>query len=57
MASEALWKRRPVVAWGVEGIPVQVTEGETGHLVISSVDAARRVLQLLARPSLERLGH
>ena len=50
-------KRRPVVARGVEDIPMQVTEGETGHLVISSADAARRVLQLLARPSLERLGH
>jgi glycosyltransferase involved in cell wall biosynthesis len=54
---EALWKRRPVVARGVGGIPMLVAEGETGHLVNSSADAAQRVLELLERPSLgERLG-
>ena len=57
VVSEALWKRRPVVARGVGGIPMQVTEGETGYLVNSLADAAHRVLELLERPSLgERLG-
>lgn len=57
--SEALWKRTPVVATDVGGIPLQVLDGQTGYLVESGDydTAAERVIQLLEDEKLrEQLG-
>jgi trehalose synthase len=55
--SEALWKRKPVVAGAVGGIKLQVIDGVTGFLVHSPEGAANRIIQLLGDRRLrERLG-
>lgn len=57
--SEALWKRTPVVATDVGGIPLQVVEGQTGYLVEPEgyERAAERAVQLIQDRELrERLG-
>jgi len=55
--TEALWKVRPVVAGNVGGIPLQVTDGETGFLISSPEEAAERALGILRDPELaKRLG-
>jgi trehalose synthase len=48
--SEALWKRRPVVAGNVGGIPLQILNGKTGYLVSTVEECAGRVLFLLENP-------
>jgi trehalose synthase len=48
--SEALWKRRPVVAGNVGGIPLQIINGKTGYLVSTVEECAGRVLFLLENP-------
>ncbi len=52
--SEALWKRRAVVASAVGGIPLQVMHERTGLLVRSVEGAAYQVTRLLRNPSLRR---
>lgn len=52
--SEALWKRKPVVAGAVGGIKLQVVDGFTGYLVHSPEGAARRLGELLRDPKLRR---
>jgi trehalose synthase len=52
--TEALWKRKPVVAGDVGGIRLQVLNGVTGYLVHSPEGAALRALQLLSDPQLCR---
>jgi trehalose synthase len=55
--SEALWKKKPVVAGAVGGIKLQVIDGVTGFLVHSPEGAANRIIQLLGDRRLrERLG-
>jgi trehalose synthase len=55
--TEALWKARPTVAADVGGIPLQIADGESGFLVSSSEEAARRCIEVLADPELaKRLG-
>jgi trehalose synthase len=55
--TEALWKGRATVASDVGGIPLQITDGETGFLVHSSEEAARRCIEVLSDPELaKRLG-
>jgi trehalose synthase len=55
--TEALWKGRPTVAGNVGGIPLQISDGETGYLVDSSEQCAQRCLEILADPELgKRLG-
>ncbi|HYW42516.1 MAG TPA: glycosyltransferase [Bryobacteraceae bacterium] len=55
--SEALWKKKPVVAGAVGGIKLQVIDGVTGFLVHSPEGAANRVAQLLGDRKLrEKLG-
>jgi len=55
--SEALWKRKPVIAGAVGGIKLQVIDGITGFLVRSPEGAANRLLQLLPDRDLrDRLG-
>jgi trehalose synthase len=55
--SEALWKARPFIGGDVGGIPLQVSEGETGFLVSSPEECAQRALDYLSDPDLgRRLG-
>ncbi|MBS3815085.1 MAG: glycosyltransferase [Hadesarchaea archaeon] len=58
-ATEALWKRTPVVASNVGGLPTQVIDGETGYLVEPKDydDAAKKVLDLISDDNLrEKMG-
>ncbi len=52
--SEALWKKTPVVATNVGGIPLQIWDGQTGFLVEPGdyAAAADRVIRLLSEPDL-----
>ncbi len=52
--SEALWKRRAVVAGAVGGIPLQVLHERTGLLVRSVEGCALQVVRLLRAPDLRR---
>ncbi|HTR97243.1 MAG TPA: glycosyltransferase [Candidatus Acidoferrales bacterium] len=52
--SEALWKRRAVVASAVGGIPLQVVNERTGLLVRSIEGCAMQVVRLLRDPTLRR---
>jgi trehalose synthase len=55
--TEALWKGRPTVAGNVGGIPLQIEDGESGFLVDSPEECARRCLEILRDPELGmRLG-
>jgi trehalose synthase len=55
--SEALWKRRAVVASAVGGIPLQVLHERTGLLVRSIEGCAYQITRLLRSPELrQRLG-
>jgi len=57
VVSEALWKRRPVVAGKVGGIPLQLIDGETGYLVGTTEECAGRVSELLSDQALaDRMG-
>jgi trehalose synthase len=52
--SEALWKRRAVVASAVGGIPLQVLHEQTGLLVHSIEGTALQTIRLLDNPDLRR---
>jgi trehalose synthase len=52
--SEALWKRRAVVASAVGGIPLQVLDERTGLLVRSIEGAAFQTIRFLDNPTLRR---
>jgi trehalose synthase len=55
--TEAIWKGRPLVAGAVGGIPLQVSNGESGFLVEGVSECAERALQILSDPGLgRRLG-
>ncbi len=55
--TEALWKGRPTIGGDVGGIPLQISNGETGYLVSSPEEAAARTLEILRDPELaKRLG-
>ncbi len=55
--TEALWKARPFVGGAVGGIPLQVTDGESGFLVTTVEECAQRSLEILLDPALgKRLG-
>jgi trehalose synthase len=55
--TEALWKARPTIGGDVGGIPLQITDGESGFLVSTVEECAQRALEILADPSLgKRLG-
>lgn len=51
--TEALWKRKPVVASNVGGIPLQIKDGETGYLLDPhDYDGfAERIVKILKDPS------
>ncbi len=52
--SEALWKRKPVVASAVGGIPSQVIHKLTGMLVHSVEGCAYQIRYLLSNPAFAR---
>ena len=52
--TEALWKGRPTVAGRVGGIVDQIQDGETGYLVDSVEECARRVRQDARRAGARR---
>ena len=55
--SEALWKRRAVIASAVGGIPLQVLHERTGLLVQSIEGCALQIIRVLRSPSMaKRLG-
>lgn len=55
--SEALWKKKPVVASAVGGIPVQIIHKHTGLLVHSVEGTAYQIRFLLSHPEIAaRLG-
>ena len=55
--TEAIWKGRPLIGGAVGGIPLQVSDGETGFLVGSVDECAARALEILSDPGLgKRLG-
>jgi len=55
--TEAIWKGRPLVGGAVGGIPLQISDGESGFLVSSVEDCAQRALEILADPGLgKQLG-
>jgi trehalose synthase len=55
--TEAIWKARPFIGGAVGGIPLQVSDGETGFLVSDVQECAARALDILGDPSLgKRLG-
>jgi trehalose synthase len=55
--AEALWKKKPVVASAVGGIPTQVIHNQTGLLAHSVEGAAYQIRYLLSHPDLAaRLG-
>jgi|TARA_B100000315_G_scaffold57573_1_gene51861 trehalose synthase len=55
--TEALWKKKAVIAGAVGGIKLQILDGITGFLVHSPEGAANRAIELLGDPALRlRLG-
>jgi trehalose synthase len=48
--TESLWKTRPTVAGRVGGIVTQITDGETGWLVDSSLECAEACIEILRDP-------
>jgi trehalose synthase len=55
--TEALWKKKPVIAGAVGGIPLQVIHNFTGILVHSVEGAAHQVRYLLNNPQVcEKMG-
>ena len=55
--TEAIWKARPFVGGAVGGIPLQVTDGESGFLVSTVEECAQRSLAVLRDPGLgKQLG-
>lgn len=51
-ASEALWKRTPVVAGTTGGVAEQVRDGRDGYLTDDVAQMARRVTELVSDPAL-----
>jgi trehalose synthase len=55
--TEAIWKARPFIGGAVGGIPLQVTDGESGFLVSTVEECAGRALEVLHDPGLgKQLG-
>jgi trehalose synthase len=55
--TEAIWKARPFIGGAVGGIPLQVSDGESGFLVSTVEQCAQRAIEILEDPGLgKRLG-
>src|ERR1700685_468534 len=50
--SEAIWKARPFIGGDVGGIPLQITDGESGFLVSTVEQCAQRAIEILGDPGL-----
>jgi trehalose synthase len=50
--SEAIWKARPFIGGDVGGIPLQITDGESGFLVSTVDQCAQRAIEILQDPTL-----
>jgi trehalose synthase len=50
--SEAIWKARPMIAGKVGGIPLQITDGQSGYLVDTVDECAERAVAILRDPGL-----
>ena len=53
--TEALWKRKPVIATDVGAIPLQIRDGETGYFYQKPHLTAKKVLRLLKNPEEARI--
>ena len=55
--AESLWKKTPVVATRVGGIPLQIINGKTGFFINSNREAAKRCAELIKNDKLRtRIG-
>jgi trehalose synthase len=55
--TEAIWKARPFIGGDGGGIPIQITDGESGFLVSSVEQCAQRAIEFLHDPALgKQLG-
>ena len=55
--TEAIWKAKPFIGGDVGGIPLQITDGESGYLVRTVEQCAERAIEILRDPGLgKRLG-
>jgi len=52
--AEALWKRTPVVAGNVGGIPNQIIDGKNGYLIKSIKECADRTVEILKDHNLRK---
>jgi len=52
-ATEAMWKRTPVIAGNVGGLRYQIEDGVNGFLVSSVQEAAGRIVELVKDPDLQ----
>jgi trehalose synthase len=52
--TEALWKGRATIGGNVGGIPLQISDGETGFLVSTPEQAAARAIEILGDPGLAK---
>jgi trehalose synthase len=52
--TEALWKGRATIGGNVGGIPLQISDGETGFLVSTPEQAAGRAVEILHDPGLAK---
>jgi trehalose synthase len=48
--AEAMWKRKPVIGGNVGGIRLQIVDGETGYLVTTIDECAKRIVDLFLEP-------
>ncbi len=53
-ATEAMWKKRPVIAGDTDGLRAQIDDGESGFIVGSAEQAAHRLTELLDDGKLRR---
>ena len=52
--TEALWKKKAVVATETGGVPLQIIEGQTGLLSVSNQSCVMQIKRLLQDPNLRR---
>jgi len=50
--SEAMWKKKPVIAGDVGGVKTQIQDGVNGFLVSSSEQASEKIVELINNPDL-----
>ncbi len=48
--TEALWKKKPVIATPIGGIALQLRDGEFGYFYHEAIDSAEKIIYLLIHP-------